>query len=291
MVKKGIILAGGNGSRVGPSTKAISKQLIPLADKPIIFYSLSILMLLNIKDILIIVKKEDLTNFRKLLGNGTDFGISIKYMIQKKPRGLPDAFILGKKFIKNNNVVLILGDNFFHGQGLIELLGNQIKNFDSGANIFSYNVKNPSAYGVIENINKKIKIIEKPLKTKSKKAITGIYYFDKRVSNYSLKLKQSKRGELEIIDLIKIYLNKNKLTITELGRGSAWLDTGTSKDILKAGNYIEIIEERQNQKIGCLEEISFKKGWINKKLLKRRINFYGKSDYSNYLKEILDEYN
>lgn len=291
MVKKGIILAGGNGSRVGPSTKAISKQLIPLADKPIIFYSLSILMLLNIKDILIIVKKEDLTNFRKLLGNGKDFGVSIKFIIQKKPRGLPDAFILGKKFIKNNNVVLILGDNFFHGQGLIELLGNQIKNFDSGANIFSYNVKNPSAYGVIENINKKIKIIEKPLKTKSKKAITGIYYFDKRVSNYSLKLKQSKRGELEIIDLIKIYLNKNKLTITELGRGSAWLDTGTSKDILKAGNYIEIIEERQNQKIGCLEEISFKKGWINKKLLKRRINFYGKSDYSNYLKEILDEYN
>ena len=291
MVKKGIILAGGNGSRVGPSTKAISKQLIPLADKPIIFYSLSILMLLNIKDILIIVKKEDLTNFKKLLGNGKDFGVSIKFIIQKKPRGLPDAFILGRKFIKNNNVVLILGDNFFHGQGLIELLGNQIKNFDSGANIFSYNVKNPSAYGVIENINKKIKIIEKPLKTKSKKAITGIYYFDKQVSNYSLKLKQSKRGEIEIIDLIKIYLNKNKLTITELGRGSAWLDTGTSKDILKAGNYIEIIEERQNQKIGCLEEISFKKGWIKKKLLKRRINFYGKSDYSNYLKEILDESN
>ena len=289
MIKRGIILAGGNGSRVGPSTKAISKQLIPLADKPIIFYSLSILMLLNIKNILIIVKKEDRTSFKKLLGDGRDFGIKINYAIQQKPNGLPDAFLIGKKFIKNNNVALILGDNFFHGQGLIELLNNKIKNFNSGANIFSYNVRNPGAYGVIEENKKKIKIIEKPKKTNSKRAITGLYFFDKNVSKLSSKLKKSKRGELEIIDLIKIYLKNNKLTITELGRGSAWLDTGTSKDILKAGNYIEIIEERQNQKIACLEEISFKKNWINKNLMNKRINFYGKSDYSNYLKEILND--
>ncbi len=291
MIKKGIILAGGEGSRVGPSTKAISKQLIPLADKPIIFYSLSILMLLDIKDILIIVKKEDRLSFKKLLGDGKNFGIKISYAVQKQPRGLPEAFIIGKKFIKNNNVALILGDNFFHGQGLIEFLNNAKKKFKSGSCIFSYNVKNPSAYGVIEQKRKGIKIVEKPLKTESKKAITGLYFFDKDVSNLSLKLKKSKRGELEIIDLIKLYLKKNKLTITDLGRGSAWLDTGTSKDILKAGNYIEIIEERQNQKIACLEEIAFKKNWIKKKLLKDRINFYGKSEYSNYLRDILNDKN
>ena len=289
MIKKGIILAGGVGSRVGPSTKAISKQLIPLADKPIIFYSLSILMLLNIKDILIIVKKEDYASFKKLLGNGKNFGINIKYAVQKTPRGLPDAFIIGKKFIKDDNVALILGDNFFHGQGLIEFLNSALNNFNSGANIFSYNVKNPSAYGVIEKKGKNIKIIEKPKKTKSKKAITGLYFFDKNVSKLSARLKKSKRGELEIIDLLKMYLKKNKLSISELGRGSAWLDTGTSKDILKAGNYVEIIEERQNQKIACLEEIAFKKKWIGKNIINSRIKYYGKSEYSNYLKEILND--
>ncbi len=291
MIKKGIILAGGVGSRVGPSTKSTSKQLIPLADKPIIFYSLSILMLLDIKNILIITKKEDLSGFRKLLGNGGHLGIKIKYAIQSKPRGLPDAFIVGKKFINKNNVALILGDNFFHGQGLIDFLSNALKNFNEGASIFSYNVKNPSAYGVIEQGKKSLKIVEKPKKTKSKKAITGLYFFDKYVSEFSFKLKRSKRGELEIIDLLKLYLRKNKLVINDLGRGSAWLDTGTSKDILKASNYVEIIEERQNQKIGCLEEIAFKKNWINKKILKNRIIFYGKNEYSDYLKDILNDAN
>ena len=289
MIKKGIILAGGEGSRIGPSTKAISKQLIPLADKPIIFYSLSILMLLNIKNILLVVKKQDQASFKKLLVNGKNFGIKIKYVIQKKPRGLPDAFILGKRFIKNDNVALILGDNFFHGQGLIEFLNNTLKTFNSGASIFSYNVKNPSAYGVIEQNIKGIKIIEKPIKTKSKKAITGLYFFDKNVSKLSSKLKKSKRGELEIIDLLKLYLKDNKLNIKNLGRGRAWLDTGTSKDILKAGNYIEIIEERQNQKIACLEEIAFKKNWIDRNSIKKRIKFYGKSEYSDYLNEILND--
>ena len=282
-------MAGGVGSRVGPSTKAISKQLIPLADKPIIFYSLSILMLLNIRDILIIVKREDLVSFKKLLGNGKSFGINIKYAVQKTPRGLPDAFIIGKKFIKDNNVALILGDNFFHGQGLIEFLNSALNNFNSGANIFAYNVKNPSAYGVIEKKGKSIKIIEKPKKTKSKKAITGLYFFDKNVSKLSSGLKKSKRGELEIIDLLKMYLKKNKLSINDLGRGSAWLDTGTSKDILKASNYVEIIEERQNQKIACLEEIAFKKKWVPKNIINSRIKYYGKSEYSTYLKEILND--
>jgi len=289
MIKKGIILAGGLGTRVGPSTKAISKQLIPIADKPIIFYSLSILMLLNIRNILIIVKPSDKLAFRKLLGGGESFGIKIRYVVQKKPRGLPDAFILGKKFIGQDPVALILGDNFFHGQSLISLLNDASRNFNIGANIFSYNVKNPQDYGVIENFKNKIKIIEKPKTTKSKKAITGLYFFDKNVSKLSSKLNFSKRGELEIIDLLKFYLKLNKLTIRELGRGSAWLDTGTSKDILKASNYVEVLQDRQNQKIGCLEEIAFTKKWIDKNMLKTRIKFYGKNEYSNYLSNLLNE--
>ena len=289
MIKKGIILAGGMGTRVGPSTKAISKQLIPVADKPIIFYSLSILMLLNIRDILIIVKPSDKLSFNKLLGDGRDFGIKIEYVVQNSPRGLPDAFILGKKFIKKDSVALILGDNFFHGQSLIELLNEASKNFNTGANIFSYNVKNPREYGVVENFKNKIRIVEKPKKTKSRKAITGLYFFDNDVVKLSNKLKYSKRGELEIVDLLKFYLDLNKLAITELGRGSAWLDTGTSKDILKASNYVEVLQDRQNQKIGCLEEIAFKKKWINKSKLRTRIKFYGSSEYSNYLNYLLNE--
>jgi glucose-1-phosphate thymidylyltransferase len=289
VIKKGIILAGGMGARIGPSTKVISKQLLPIADKPIIFYSLSILMLLNIRDILIIVKDSDKLAFKKLLGNGKNFGIKITFVTQDKPRGLPDAFIIGKKFINKQRVALILGDNFFHGQGLIELLNNVSENFDSGAHIFSYNVKNPEAYGVIEDLRNGFKIVEKPKRTKSKKAITGLYYFDDDVCKLSTKLKISKRGELEIIDLLQFYLKKKKLSITELGRGSAWLDTGTSNDILKASNYVEIIQERQNQKIACLEEIAFKKRWINRSILKYRIKYFGKNEYSNYLNKLLNE--
>ena len=289
MIKKGIILAGGMGTRVGPSTKAISKQLIPVAYKPIIFYSLSILMLLNIRDILIIVKPSDKLPFNKLLGDGRDFGIKIEYVVQNSPRGLPDAFILGKKFIKKDSVALILGDNFFHGQSLIELLNKASKNFNTGANIFSYNVNNPQDYGVVENLKNKIRIVEKPNKTKSRKAITGLYFFDNDVVKLSNKLKYSKRGELEIVDLLNFYLDLNKLAISELGRGSAWLDTGTSKDILKASNYVEVLQDRQNQKIGCLEEIAFKKKWINKSKLRTRIKFYGSSEYSDYLNYLLNE--
>lgn len=287
MINKGIILAGGNGTRVGPVTKSISKQLIPLFDKPIIFYSLSILMLINIKKILIITRPEDIELYKKILNDGSDFGIEINYKIQPSPRGLPDAFILGESFIKKNNVALILGDNFFHGQSLIENLNIQIQKFKSGAQIFTYNVKNPQDYGVVEHRKKKIYLLEKPKKSKSNEAITGLYFFDKNVSTYSKKLKKSKRNELEIVDLINQYLNKNKLKIYSLGRGSTWLDTGNCDDILKASNYISILENRQNLKIGCIEEIAYKKKFISKFELKKRIKFYGKCSYSDYLSKLI----
>ena len=288
MIDKGIILAGGLGTRVGPVTKAISKQLIPLFDKPIIFYSLSILMLMNIRKILLITKSEDIDSFKKILNDGSDFGIEIKYEIQKKPNGLPDAFILGESFIKKDNVALILGDNFFHGQSLTEILISQVKKFKSGAQIFTHNVKNPENYGVVEYKKKNnFYLIEKPQKQKSNNAITGLYFFDKNVSNYSKRLKKSKRGELEIVDLMNQYLRNNKLKIHPLGRGSSWLDTGNCDDILRAGNYINIIENRQNLKIGCIEEIAYKKKFISKPQLNKRIKFYGKCSYSEYLKKLI----
>jgi len=288
MISKGIILAGGLGTRVGPVTKAISKQLIPLFDKPIIFYSLSILMLMNIRKILLITKPEDIDSFKKILNDGSDFGIQIKYTIQKNPNGLPDAFILGESFIKKDNVALILGDNFFHGQSLTEILINQVKKFNSGAQIFTYNVKNPENYGVVEYRRKNdFYLIEKPQKPKSNNAITGLYFFDKNVSNYSKKLKKSKRGELEIVDLMNRYLKMKKLKIHPLGRGSSWLDTGNCDDILRASNYISIIESRQNLKIGCIEEIAYKKKFISRSQLKKRIKFYGRCSYSDYLNKLI----
>ena len=288
MINKGIILAGGLGTRVGPVTKAISKQLIPLYDKPIIFYSLSILMLMNIRKILLITKSEDIDSFKQILNNGSDFGIQIEYTIQKNPNGLPDAFILGESFIKKDNVALILGDNFFHGQSLSEILINQAKKFNSGAQIFTYNVKNPENYGVVEYRRKNnFYLIEKPQKPKSNNAITGLYFFDKNVSNYSKKLKKSKRGELEIVDLMNQYLKMKKLKIHPLGRGSSWLDTGNYDDILRASNYINIIENRQNLKIGCIEEIAYKKKFISKSQLNKRIKFYGKCSYSDYLTKLI----
>jgi glucose-1-phosphate thymidylyltransferase len=287
MINKGIILAGGNGTRVGTATKYISKHLIPLFDKPIIFYSLSILMLMNIKKILIITKPEDIQSYKKILNDGSDFGIEIKYEIQPSPKGLPDAFILGEAFIKNNNVALILGDNFFHGQGLVEILNQQIKKFKSGAQIFTYNVSNPRDYGVVEYKKNNFYLVEKPKKTISNEAITGLYFFDKNVSKYSKKLKNSKRNELEIIDLLIQYLKINKLKKSALGRGSSWLDTGNCEDILRASNYVNIVENRQNLKIGCIEEIAYKKKFINKFKLKKRIKFYGKCSYSDYLSKLI----
>jgi len=287
MIKKGIILAGGHGTRLSPLTKVLNKQLLPLYDKPIIYYPLSILMLAGIKDILIISNVGERRSFMKLLGNGKDLGIKISYIEQFKPRGLPDAFIVGEEFIGNDDVALILGDNFFYGQGFTNRLNKSLRN-NTGATIFTYNVNNPSDYGILELKNKKIKkIVEKPKKPKSNLAITGLYYFNNKVVKYAKSLKPSKRKELEIVDLINKYLREKKLKAEFIGRGSAWLDTGNPKNLFNAAQFISTIEERQGQKIACLEEIAYQKKWISKKNILKRISFYGKCEYSSYLKKIM----
>jgi len=287
MIKKGIILAGGHGTRLSPLTKVLNKQLLPLYDKPIIYYPLSILMLAGIKDILIISNVGERRSFMKLLGNGKDLGIKISYIEQFKPRGLPDAFIVGEEFIDNDDVALILGDNFFYGQGFTNRLNKSLRN-NTGATIFTYNVNNPSDYGILELKNKKIKrIVEKPKKAKSNLAITGLYYFNNKVVKYAKSLKPSKRKELEIVDLINKYLREKKLKAEFMGRGSAWLDTGNPKNLFNAAQFISTIEERQGQKIACLEEIAYQKKWISKKNILKRISFYGKCEYSSYLKKIM----
>ena len=287
MINKAIILAGGTGKRLSPITKSVNKQLLPLFDKPMIFYPLSILMLAKIRDILIITNKKDINSFSNLFGNGKNLGIKINYLEQKKANGLPEAFIIGEKFINNKNVALILGDNFFYGQGFTKKLRVN-KKLINGCKIFLYKVKNPQDYGTVEIIKNKISTIkEKPKKSKSSLAITGLYFFDKNVVNFSKKLKPSKRNELEITDLLKIYKKKNKLSYDFMGRGSAWLDTGTPRNLLSTSEFISTIEDRQGLKIGCIEEIAFNYNWINEKKIKERIKYYGKSDYSNYLKKII----
>ena len=287
MIKKGIILAGGTGSRLSPITKSINKQLLPLYDKPMIFYSLSVLMLAKIRDVLLITKKNDLKLYKELLGSGEDIGLKISYAIQEKPRGIPEAFIIGKKFISDQNIALILGDNFFYGQGFTKKLLDE-KRLKNGAKIFLYNVKNPEDYGSVEIENDKIKNIkEKSKNIKSSFAITGLYFFDNDVIKYTKKLKLSKRKELEIVDLLKIYNKKNKLFFSLMGRGSAWLDTGSPENLLSTSEFISTIENRQGLKIGCIEEIALINKWINKKNIIKRINFYGNSTYSNYLKKLI----
>ena len=289
MIKKGIILAGGMGTRMSPLTKAVNKQLLPIYDKPLIYYPLSILMLAKIKDILIIVNKGQLNQYKKLLPSGKNLGLRLTFKEQDKPRGLPDAFILGEKFINNSNVAMILGDNFFYGQNLSRLLNNCAK-LKVGAKIILHNVQNPELFGVakINLRNKKIiKIIEKPKKFVSNQAITGLYFFDKNVVNYSKKLKPSKRGELEIIDLINQYKKKNKLSAEFIGRGGAWLDTGSISDYYKTSAFVQAIENRQGLKIACIEEIALLNGWVKKKDVKNQIKFYGNCEYSDYLKKLI----
>ena len=287
MIKKGIILAGGKGSRLSPLTKIINKQLLPLYDKPLIFYPLSVLMLAGIKDILIITNPNEEINFQKILGNGSMFGIKITYIKQDKPNGLPEAFIIGEKFINNQDVALILGDNFFYGQGFTKKIIQQTHR-NKGATIFLYQVNNPQDYGIVEIKGKKIiSIKEKPKSSNSKLAITGLYFFDKKVVSFSKKLNPSKRGELEMVDLFRKYLKINKLNVNLLGRGSAWLDTGTIKNLFQTAEFISSIEERQGLKIACLEEIALKNKWIDKNSIKRSIKFYGKCEYSNYLKNLI----
>ena len=288
MIKKGIILAGGLGTRMSPLTKAVNKQLLPLYDKPLIFYPLSVLMLAGIKKILIIVNKGQLNQFKKILPEKNNFGVTIEYKEQLQPKGLPQAFTIGEKFIGKDNIALILGDNFFYGQSLTKILKKNI-NLKSGAKIFIHPVKNPSLYGVASlDKNKKVtKLIEKPKQTNSNFAVTGLYFFDNKVIKFTKKLKPSKRGELEIIDLLNCYKRKNKLKAELIGRGGSWLDTGNINDFYDASNFISTIENRQGLKIACLEEIAFKKGWIKKPNIMKAIRFYGNCNYSSYLKNLI----
>ncbi len=289
MIKKGIILAGGIGTRMSPLTKAVNKQLLPLYDKPLIFYPLSVLMLAGIKKILIIVNKGQLNQFRKILPEKNNLGLSIEYKEQLKPAGLPQAFTIGDKFIGKDNISLILGDNFFYGQSLTKILKKNI-NLKSGAKIFIHPVKNPHLYGVatLDKSKKVINLTEKPKKSKSNFAVTGLYFFDNKVVELTKKLKPSKRGELEIIDLLNLYKKRNKLKAELIGRGGSWLDTGSINDFYDASNFISTVENRQGLKIACLEEIALKNSWINKKHIKNAINFYGKCNYSKYLESLLN---
>ena len=288
MIKKGIILSGGKGTRMSPLTKAVNKQLLPIYDKPLIFYPLSILMLANIKDILIIVNKGQLNQYKKIIPNGDNLGIKITYKEQDSPRGLPDAFILGEKFIDKENVALILGDNFFYGQNLTNQLLKNTK-LNKGAKIILHKVNKPELYGVakIGSKNKIIMIKEKPKKYLSDLAITGLYFFDNKVIEYAKKLKPSKRGEIEIVDLINKYKKKSRLSADIIGRGGAWLDTGSIEDFYKTSAFVSAIENRQGFKVACLEEIALNKKWISKKNILNAINFYGNCEYSNYLKKLI----
>ena len=288
MIKKGIILSGGMGTRMSPLTKAVNKQLLPIHDKPLIFYPLSILMLAKIKDILIIVNKGQLNQYKKIIPNGNNLGINITYKEQSSPRGLPDAFILGEKFIGNDNVALILGDNFFYGQNLSVQLSHSVK-LKKGAKIILHKVKKPELYGVakVDKRNKVLNIKEKPKKFLSDLAITGLYFFDNNVVKFAKKLKPSKRGELEIVDLINKYKKNKKLSADLIGRGAAWLDSGSIEDYYKTSSFVSAIENRQGFKIACLEEIAHNNKWIGKKEIKNAIQFYGNCEYSNYLKKII----
>ncbi len=287
MIKKGIILSGGKGTRMSPLTKAVNKQLLPIYDKPLIYYPLSVLMLAKIRDVLIVVNKGQLDQYKKILPDGKNLGIKISYVEQDKPRGLPDAFILGENFIGKSSVSLILGDNFFYGQYLTEKLKSSVK-IKNGAKVFLHRVRKPERYGVAKVKNNKIiSIKEKPKKFFSDYAITGLYFFDNKVVDYSKKLKPSKRGELEITDLLKKYKAKGKLSADFIGRGGAWLDTGSISDYYKTSNFVSAVENRQGFKVACLEEIAFLNNWITKKNIKDAVKFYGNCEYSIYLKRLI----
>ena len=288
--RKGIILAGGSGTRLAPITNSMSKQLMPVYDKPMIYYPLSTLMLTGIREILIIVNPSEIQNFKKLLGDGSQLGISIKYKIQQKPNGIAEAFLLSADFINQSPSVLILGDNLFHGNELIDLLNNANKRTE-GSTIFAYHVSEPRSYGVIEfdSEGNPFEIKEKPLETKSNFAITGLYFYDKNVVEYSKQIIPSSRGELEISSINQIYLKKNNLNVELMGRGMTWLDTGTFDSLHQASSYIRTLELRQGLKVGCPEEIAWRNGWIKDKDLKILAEKFNKSGYGNYLYKIVNQ--
>jgi glucose-1-phosphate thymidylyltransferase len=287
---KGIILSGGSGTRLYPLTKTLSKQILPVYDKPMIYYPLSVLMLAGIREILIISTPKDTPNYQALLGDGSDLGLNLSYMVQDKPNGIAQAFILGEKFIGKDPVCLILGDNIFYGQGLSEKLTRAMQK-KKGATIFAYKVAQPEKFGVVtlDKDHQPVSIVEKPAKPKSNYAITGLYFFDQQVVKIAKTLKPSLRGELEITDVLCKYLNEGNLTADVLGRGFAWLDTGTPESLLKASQFVEIIEERQGFKIACIEEIAYKKGWISAKKLKQLAQPLLASHYGEYLLTVLNE--
>ncbi len=288
MIKKGIILAGGKGTRMSPLTKAVNKQLLPIYDKPLIFYPLSILMLAGIKEILIIVNKGQLYQYKKLIPNGNNLGIKLTYLEQDKPRGLPDAFVIGEKFIGKDNVAMILGDNFFYGQNLTSKLQENTK-IKKGARVVLHKVQHPEAFGVakVDKKNRILSIKEKPKKFLSDLAITGLYFFDNKVVELAKKLKPSKRGEVEIVDLLNFYKSKRQLSADIIGRGGAWLDTGSIEDFYKTSTFVSAIENRQGFKIACLEEIALNNKWISKKQIIKAISFYGNCEYSTYLRKLI----
>ncbi len=281
-------MAGGFGSRLFPITKAISKQLLPVYDKPMIYYPISVLMLAGIKDILIVTTPDHKSSFQKLLGNGSNFGINLKFATQSNPDGIAQAFILGEEFIGKDNVCLILGDNIFYGQGFTQILQQAVER-KNGSTIFAYQVKNPQEFGIVEfnNQGQAISIEEKPLKPKSNFAVTGLYFYDNNVVNIAKTIKTSARGELEITFVNQIYLKNNNLHVQQLGRGFAWLDTGTQESLLNASQFMQTVENRQGFKIGCLEEIAFNKGWLSKKEILNIIQNYPDTKYSKYLLNVL----
>ena len=285
---KGIILAGGSGTRLYPLTKSISKQIMPIYDKPMIYYPLSVLMLANIREILIISTERDLPVFRELLGDGSDFGVRLEYKVQEKPNGLAEAFLIGEEFIGDDNVALILGDNIFFGSGFSGLLEEAGK-ITEGAVIFGYPVKDPTSYGVVEfdQNGKAISLEEKPKVPKSNFAIPGLYFYDNTVIEKAKNVKPSNRGELEITTINEMYLNEKNLNVKILGRGIAWLDTGTHEALLEAANFVEAIQKRQGFYIACIEEIAYKKGWIDNKKLEELAETLQKTEYGKYLKELI----
>ncbi len=287
---KGIVLAGGSGTRLYPITKGVSKQLLPIYDKPMIYYPISVLMLAGIRDILIITTPEDLDCFKRLLGHGSNFGVSLTYSVQDQPNGLAEAFVIGEEFIGSDDVALVLGDNIFFGQHFSDKLLKARAN-ESGATVFAYHVKDPKQFGVVEfdSEYKILSIEEKPLEPKSSYAVTGLYFYDNKVIEYAKQVEPSARGELEITSINNMYLQSGELKVELLGRGFAWLDTGTHESLLNAGNFVETIESRQGFKIACLEEIAYHQGWLNKDQVLVSAQLYEKSNYGQYLKQVIDE--